>query len=333
MGRSIGSPTAGHLVGGSRLPDAPYLRVVPGYARGEVRWGLGSMIGMIDRAAQKVRKAHPDAVLNVGHISRQGGGEVDRHVSHESGRDADIGFFVRNVQGKPVYAEHFVAFRGDGTAPSWPGALFDDARNWALVRALVTDPQAHVTHIFVATPLRARLLAFASKSGATAELRERAAMAMVQPHGSLPHDDHFHVRISCPGQPAPRECVEVAVRKRPALVARVPVPRGRMRARAEAPVIGPGTPAAGVGSDTAAAKHGASPSPTKPRVTPTWPAPTAPVVSPPESSTSPVSPGSGASELSPSAGSMIPPPASLVVPQKVTPEGDSEAIDDVDGPM
>ena len=29
------------------------------------------------------------------------------------------------------------AFRGDGTAPSWPGALFDDARNWALVSAIL----------------------------------------------------------------------------------------------------------------------------------------------------------------------------------------------------
>ncbi len=228
MGRSVGSPTAGHLVGGSRLPEAPYLRVVPAYAQGEVRWGLGSLVGMIDRAARRVRKDHPDAVLSVGHLSRQGGGEVDRHVSHESGRDADIAFYVRNAQGKQIFAEHFVQFHGDGTASSWPGAFFDDARNWALVRALVTDPQARVTHIFVATPLRARLLAYAAKSGAPVELRDRAALVMVQPHGALPHDDHFHVRISCPAWQ--RECVEIPVKKKPALVARVPTPKGRARA-------------------------------------------------------------------------------------------------------
>lgn len=228
MGRSVGSPTAGHLVGGSRLPDAPYLRVVPAYAGSEVRWGLGSLVGMIDRAARRVRKESPDAVLSVGHLSRQGGGEVDRHVSHESGRDADIAFFVRNAQGKQVFAEHFVPFHGDGTAPTWPGAFFDDARNWALVRALVSDPQARVTHIFVATPLRARLLAYAAKIGTPVDLRDRAALVMVQPHGSLPHDDHFHVRIACP--PWQRECVEIPVRKKPALVARVPTPKGRARA-------------------------------------------------------------------------------------------------------
>ena len=29
---------------------------------------------------------------------------------------------------------------------------------------------------------------------------------MVQPHGTLPHDDHFHVRIACPGGHA--GCIE-----------------------------------------------------------------------------------------------------------------------------
>lgn len=231
MGRSVGSPTAGHLVGGSRLPDSPHLRVVPAYAGGEVRWGLGSLVGMIDRAGARVRRAYPDAVLSVGHLSRHGGGEVDRHASHESGRDADIGFYVRNAQGKSILSDRFVAFRGDGSAPTWPGAFFDDARNWALVKALLTDPQARVTHLFVATPLKARLLAYAAKSGASLELRHRASLAMLQPRGSLPHDDHFHVRIACPGWQ--RECVEIPLRKKPMLLAKVPVP-GKGRARAQA---------------------------------------------------------------------------------------------------
>ena len=80
-----------------------------------------------------------------------------------------------------LYADHFVAFKGDGTAPSWPGAYFDDARNWALVSAIVNDPMTHVTHIFVATPLRARLLSYAEKVGAPASVRGHAAELMAQP--------------------------------------------------------------------------------------------------------------------------------------------------------
>src|SRR5207248_1315441 len=127
----------GHLVNGAHLNEAPYLRVVPVYAAGDVRWGLGGLVGMIDRSARAVRKQFPDAVLSVGHISRPGGGEVDRHHSHESGRDADIGFYIKSQTGKPLMAEHFVPFRGDGTAPTWPGAYFDDARNWALISTLL----------------------------------------------------------------------------------------------------------------------------------------------------------------------------------------------------
>jgi penicillin-insensitive murein endopeptidase len=211
-GRSVGSPTEGKLVGGAHLTEGPNVRVVPQYAGGDVRWGLESLVGMLDRAARSVHKQFPDAVMSVGHLSKSGGGEIDHHASHESGRDADVGFYVKNHIGKPVYADHFVPFAGDGTSKGWPGARFDDAKNWALVASLVSDPQAKVTHLFVATPLRARLLAYAERVGVPAPLRQRASEVMAQPHGSLPHDDHFHVRIACPV--GMEKCIEQPLAKR-----------------------------------------------------------------------------------------------------------------------
>ena len=238
-GRSIGSPTEGRLIGGAHLDEGPHIRIVPFYAAGDARWGLEPLVSLIDRAARAVRKQFPDAVLSVGHLSRPGGGEIDRHASHESGRDADIGFYVRNQQGKSIYADHFVAFRGDGTAPTWPGAQFDDAKNWALVAAMVANTQARITYIFVASPLRARLLQYAQKIGAPAAIRRRAAELMAQPRGSLPHDDHFHVRIACP--PGMDKCIErpLARKKRPAATGKAAVagaqpssPQGKARGAA-----------------------------------------------------------------------------------------------------
>jgi penicillin-insensitive murein endopeptidase len=211
-GKSIGSPTEGRLVGGSRLGDAPYVRIVPIYAPGDVRWGVEPLVGTIDRGARAVRKQFADSVLSVGHLSKPGGGELDRHASHESGRDADIGFYVRDQKGKPIYADHFVAFKGDGTAPSWPGAHFDDARNWAFIASVVGDGHARVSHIFVSTPIRQRLLGYAAKIGAPGNLRVRASELMAQPHGSLPHDDHFHIRVACP--PGMDKCVEQPLARR-----------------------------------------------------------------------------------------------------------------------
>jgi penicillin-insensitive murein endopeptidase len=220
--RSVGSPTSGRLLNGAHLNDAPYLRVVPAYQAGDARWGTEALVGMLDRAARQVRRQFPDAVMSVGHLSRPGGGEIERHHSHESGRDADIAFYVKSYTGKPAYADHFVAFQGDGTAPTWPGAHFDDARNWAFVAALLGDPVAHVSHIFVATPLRARLLAYAERMGVAAPLRQRAAEVMAQPRGSLPHDDHFHVRISCPPEmtTGADRCIEDPMLPAPSRIAR-----------------------------------------------------------------------------------------------------------------
>lgn len=211
-GKSVGSPTAGKLIGGAHLGESDHVRVVPVYIPGDSRWGLESLVSMIDRVGKSIHKQFPDSQVSVGHLSRPGGGEIDRHASHESGRDADVGFYVRNQQGKTIYADHFVPFKGDGTATSWPGAQFDDAKNWALVTAFVNDTAARVTHIFVASPIRARLLAYAEKIGAPAATRTRAAELMAQPRGSLPHDDHFHVRVACPPgstELASNKCVEI----------------------------------------------------------------------------------------------------------------------------
>src|SRR6202042_1484525 len=147
-GLSVGSPTDGHLAGGAHLEESPWLRGTPCYAGEDVRWGLESLVSLIDHGARSVRKLLPDSVLSIGHLSRKGGGDLDRHASHESGRDADVGFYIHSQTGKPPYPPHFVAFRGDGTAPSWPGAFFDDARNWALVSSVATDPSVRVTYIF-----------------------------------------------------------------------------------------------------------------------------------------------------------------------------------------
>ncbi len=252
FGRSIGSPTDGRLLGGMHLDDAPYLRIVPAYASGDVRWGLEPLVAMLDRAARSVRRQFRDAVTSVGHLSRAGGGDIDRHRSHESGRDADVSFFVRTASGKPLLPSRFVPFRPDGSADGWPGAYFDDARNWALVAAMVADPEAHVTHLFVAAPLRARLLAYAERVGVSPALRMHAAEVMQQPRGALPHDDHFHVRIGCPSRmngcvenPAARQAPPplVATGRRGGLVERPITPAPR-RAAAPLPPPAPAEPAA-----------------------------------------------------------------------------------------
>jgi penicillin-insensitive murein DD-endopeptidase len=207
---SVGYPNAGRLENGAHLDlSKPYVRVVPASAVGDFRWGLPELVHLIDRAARVVAKRYPGAVLDVGDISRKGGGDLLRHHSHESGRDADLGFYAKDAQGKPFHAHTFVKFDASGLAPSAPGVSFDLDRNWLLVQEMLTDPGARVSHIFIAAPLRARLLVHARSRGVSRALYDRAAMVLMQPTGALPHDDHMHVRISCPASMR-GSCIEVA---------------------------------------------------------------------------------------------------------------------------
>jgi penicillin-insensitive murein DD-endopeptidase len=206
---SIGAPNDGHLKGGVHLDTSkPYFRVVPAYESGDVRWALPVMINMIDRAARAVHKRFPGAALDVGDISQRGGGNLLRHHSHESGRDADLGFYVLDAHGKQIHAHGFIKFDTSMASPTVPGARYDLARNWALIQELLTDPVARVSHVFIAEWIRKDLLAYARPRVSRA-LLDRASLVMMQPHNSLPHDDHFHVRISCPHE-AHSSCIELA---------------------------------------------------------------------------------------------------------------------------
>ncbi|MFT3768312.1 MAG: penicillin-insensitive murein endopeptidase [Minicystis sp.] len=206
---SIGSPNDGHLKGGAHIDlSKSYFRVVPVYESGDVRWALPVMINMIDRAARSVHKRYPGSVLDVGDLSQKGGGDLLRHHSHETGRDADLGFYAIDAKGKQIHGRTFVKFNPDLSSPNYPGARFDLARNWSFVQELLTDPAARVSHVFVAEWLKRELLAYA-RTHAPRAVYDRAALVMMQPHNSLPHDDHFHVRISCPHE-AHSQCIELA---------------------------------------------------------------------------------------------------------------------------
>ncbi len=196
--RSLRYPWDGQLSRGLRLPESEYVRYVGEYAPAGRFFGTWELVQLLERGARRVAFRLPGARLSVGELSRPGGGRVDGHRSHESGRDVDVGFYVTNTDGKPIYSYAFADFdaRGRGVAPN-QYLRFDDARNWELIAKLLTDGDARVQHVFVSSPLRQRLLDEARRRGAPAGLIERAKMALAQPAHGHPHANHFHVRIYC----------------------------------------------------------------------------------------------------------------------------------------
>ncbi|MEO7331515.1 MAG: penicillin-insensitive murein endopeptidase [Minicystis sp.] len=192
--QSIGAPNAGRLQGASRLKGSKQLK----QREGAHSWALPQMVNLLGRASTTVAQKHKGASMLVGDLSGRTGGPLDGHGSHQTGRDADVAFYATNSKGKPLPIQHFVAFDGTGKARIVPGTFFDDTRNWALVEALLKDQKANVRYLFISTPLKGRLLAYAMRNNVDKDFIVRASTVMMSPPDADVHDDHFHVRIACP---------------------------------------------------------------------------------------------------------------------------------------
>jgi len=206
---SIGSPTDGKLEGAVELEASRELRLR--HANG-AHWGLPGLVTLLERSSKRLGARFSGLTLHVGDLSRREGGELAGHKSHESGRDADVAFLFVGPDGESVSPPEFLTVDSTGLALENRSWRFDDARNWALVEAWITDPGSRVEHIFVAARVRARLLSYARTRGVYLPVLHRAAMALKQPSAGQVHDDHFHIRIACPpGQR--RVCVPTPARE------------------------------------------------------------------------------------------------------------------------
>lgn len=196
---SVGFPFSGTLRNGRRLAESPSVAFTGEYRANGRHFGTTELVTLLERAAAHVARRVPGGRLSVGELSASAGGAIDGHRSHQNGRDVDIAFYMQTGDGRPYAPHAFAAFdrHGHGTAPN-EGLRFDDARNWELVRRLVSDADARVQYIFVSNELRTRLLATGRRRRAPARVLRRAEQVLLQPSHGHPHRNHFHVRIYCP---------------------------------------------------------------------------------------------------------------------------------------
>jgi murein endopeptidase len=95
---AVGSPAAGRLVRGVRLPREaadfftwdPLLHRVPN--RAGRRWGTDRLVRVVLRVLREYARAHPRAPrVGIGDLSRPRGGPFGpKHASHQNGLDADV---------------------------------------------------------------------------------------------------------------------------------------------------------------------------------------------------------------------------------------------------
>ena len=207
MSLSVGAPSNGWQLRAKRLRSSGHLFVKTN-SREHV-YGHPALVLMLERSAKQMARDAAGSRLLVGDLSSEFGGPLPKHHSHQSGRDADVGFFVTDPKGRAQEVDHFIAFDKQGMAKDGSGYRFDDYRNWLLVQLWMKDTRAKIMHVFVASHLRRRLLDFASARPAFRGYVEQASTFLAQPGNSSAHDDHFHLRIACPDRQEPL-CVQHA---------------------------------------------------------------------------------------------------------------------------
>ena len=195
---SIGMPHRGVLTGAAQLP-----REGDGYKwlrQDDRHYAIPRFVASIERAAAKVAKERPGGTLAVGDLSQRSGGQLLPHISHRTGRDADLLLYLTTLEGAPVESPGFIHVGTDGLAWDDKGnrfLRFDVERQWLLVKTLVEDPEARIQWIFSSRNVRAMLLEWARARGESADTIVRAMEVMLQPQPGGPHDDHVHIRTAC----------------------------------------------------------------------------------------------------------------------------------------
>jgi len=208
---SVGKPSRGYLIEGTRLPD-----LGEGFVTREVwrardnRFGTDETIDLVTGVARRMHRQAPDVRLVVADLSGAGGGQrAAFHRSHQSGRDVDLLYYMRDPVGQPFEPDAMHAFNAWARAVDGSGLSIDVPRTWLLVKELIAAPEAAVQWIFMYEPIANRLIEYAKQSGEPDAVVINARRALRQPGDSARHDDHMHVRVYCSPKDRAYGCVDI----------------------------------------------------------------------------------------------------------------------------
>jgi penicillin-insensitive murein endopeptidase len=204
---AIGLPYRGCLTDAVEVPARG-----PGYRflrDNDRHFAAPRFAGAVERAAAKVAEERPGSSLVIGDFSTRHGGQLLPHLSHRSGRDADLLLYATTLEGAPIEAPDFVHYGADGLG--WDEKhgrfiRFDVEREWLLVKALLEDPDARVEWMFSNHVIEALLTEWALARAEPSETVMRAVLVLLEPHPGGAHDDHIHVRTACSADEEAQGC-------------------------------------------------------------------------------------------------------------------------------
>ncbi|MFT7581803.1 MAG: LysM repeat protein [Myxococcota bacterium] len=193
--RSKGTPTKGKLELGIHLGEGVGYRLrFPKNA-----FTTQSVRTTLKRCTERMAKRFKGtANILIGDISRPSGGYFPPHVSHQSGRDADVGYYIKgNVQNKTMYRlkAHELNYE----------------KNWALLRCFLIEDD--VVRVFMDHRIQKAMVAWLAKGKVVDDATLDRLFEVVGSIGDAAlirhapaHDTHVHIRFAC--EPGDAGCSE-----------------------------------------------------------------------------------------------------------------------------
>ena len=179
------SDDKGVLAGGVQLPPGRHY-VIKWEA---AAWGTSGTIRAIQSAVAAYKRKLPGGPkVHVGDISKKRGGPFSPHISHQQGRDVDVGYVLT---GKYAHETRF---------KSATKSNLDVPRTWALIKAFIDTNE--VRYIFMDYKIQGMLYEYAKERGVSENLldelfqypRGRGRTSGIIRHWKG-HVNHFHVRF------------------------------------------------------------------------------------------------------------------------------------------
>ena len=181
---SLGRASAGALVNGVQMPRGDHWELIsPSCA-----WGTKETVDSLSHVIDKVNEQFPGSQpVQIGHLSAKDGGHLSPHVSHQAGRDVDVGYYYRTMN------PHGFANANDGN--------LDYPRTWALVRSALKDTD--VEWIFIDTAIQRGLAQYAASIGEDAAwlddiFQSRGKNGRSTIRHAKGHGTHLHIRFHNP---------------------------------------------------------------------------------------------------------------------------------------
>ena len=182
---SVGQPHLGALLNPVPLDASAYFTV-----RNQRNFGTPELIDVLEAAGREVHARHGESPkIHVGDLSYQHGGPIGQHVSHQSGRDADVSYYLKTGHDPDRFKR---ATRLN----------LDAERTWTFIEALLVS--GHTKMIFSDREIIAALRK-------EAEARPNANLAQIrqwfdgEADGGRPilrhlkgHANHIHLRVYAP---------------------------------------------------------------------------------------------------------------------------------------